>query len=111
MRLACAPGPADRPEEVRNRRRPERGEHVAEHPALRPDAGPALTELLNNRILVLDGAMGTMIQRYTFSEAEYRGERYADWGQDLKGNNDLLSLTQPDAISEIHRAYLGPDQT
>jgi 5-methyltetrahydrofolate--homocysteine methyltransferase len=79
---------------------------VAEHPALRPDAGPALTELLNNRILVLDGAMGTMIQRYTFSEAEYRGERYADWGQDLKGNNDLLSLTQPDAISEIHRAYL-----
>ncbi len=79
---------------------------MAEHPALRPDAGPALTELLNNRILVLDGAMGTMIQRYTFSEAEYRGERYADWGQDLKGNNDLLSLTQPDAISEIHRAYL-----
>jgi len=79
---------------------------VAEHPALRPDAGPALTELLNNRILVLDGAMGTMIQRYTFSEAEYRGQRYADWGQDLKGNNDLLSLTQPDAISEIHRAYL-----
>ena len=75
-------------------------------PALRPDAGPALTDLLKSRILVLDGAMGTMIQRYTFSEAEYRGERYADWGQDLKGNNDLLSLTQPAAISEIHRAYL-----
>jgi 5-methyltetrahydrofolate--homocysteine methyltransferase len=62
--------------------------------------------MLQSRILVLDGAMGTMIQRYTFSEAEYRGERYADWPSDLKGNNDLLSLTQPAAIGEIHRAYL-----
>ena len=50
--------------------------------------------------------MGTMIQRHTFSEAEYRGERFADWHRDLKGNNDLLTLTQPDAISGIHRAYL-----
>jgi len=61
---------------------------------------------MQSRILVLDGAMGTMIQRHTFSEAEYRGERFADWERDLKGNNDLLTLTQPDAISGIHRAYL-----
>ena len=55
---------------------------------------------------MLDGAMGTMIQRHDFSEAEYRGERFADWPSDLKGNNDLLTLTQPEAISGIHRAYL-----
>jgi len=55
---------------------------------------------------VLDGAMGTMIQRHTFSEAEYRGERFADWERDLRGNNDLLTLTQPAAISQIHHAYL-----
>jgi 5-methyltetrahydrofolate--homocysteine methyltransferase len=73
---------------------------------LRPDATETLATALQSRILILDGAMGTMIQRYTFSEAEYRGERFADWGQDLKGNNDLLTLTQPDAIREIHRAYL-----
>jgi 5-methyltetrahydrofolate--homocysteine methyltransferase len=74
--------------------------------ALRPDATPALTTLLRDRILVLDGAMGTMIQRHTFSEAEYRGERFADWPSDLKGNNELLTLTQPATISAIHRAYL-----
>ena len=73
---------------------------------VRPDATEALAALLDSRILVLDGAMGTMIQQHTFSEAEYRGERFADWDQDLKGNNDLLTLTQPDAISGIHRAYL-----
>ncbi|WP_197704745.1 methionine synthase [Jatrophihabitans sp. GAS493] len=55
---------------------------------------------------MLDGAMGTMIQRHTFSEAEYRGDRFADWDRDLAGNNDLLSLTQPETISAIHRAYL-----
>ncbi|SDO62245.1 methionine synthase (B12-dependent) [Nakamurella panacisegetis] len=75
-------------------------------PHLRPDATAPLTELLRSRILVLDGAMGTMIQRHTFSEAEYRGERFADWHRDLKGNNDLLTLTQPDTIHAIHRAYL-----
>jgi 5-methyltetrahydrofolate--homocysteine methyltransferase len=75
-------------------------------PDLRPDATAALTALLQARILVLDGAMGTMIQRHTFSEAEYRGERFADWDRDLKGNNDLLTLTQPQTISEIHHAYL-----
>ncbi|GAA2003634.1 5-methyltetrahydrofolate--homocysteine methyltransferase [Nakamurella flavida] len=73
---------------------------------VRPDATEALTALLRSRILVLDGAMGTMIQRHTFSEAEYRGDRFADWPSDLKGNNDLLTLTQPEAISAIHRAYL-----
>ena len=63
-------------------------------------------ELLKTRILILDGAMGTMIQRYKLSEADYRGERFKDWPCDLKGNNDLLSLTQPKIIGDIHRAYL-----
>ncbi|MEU4220397.1 methionine synthase [Actinoplanes sp. NPDC026623] len=74
--------------------------------SLRPDATPELTELLRSRILVLDGAMGTMIQRHGFSEEDYRGERFADWPSDVKGNNDLLTLTQPAAISAIHRDYL-----
>jgi 5-methyltetrahydrofolate--homocysteine methyltransferase len=64
-----------------------------------------ITELLNKRILVLDGAMGTMIQRYKLEEADYRGERFKDFPYDLKGNNDLLSLTQPQIIKEIHRKY------
>src|SRR4029453_7357211 len=57
-------------------------------------------------ILILDGAMGTMIQRYRLDEAGYRGERFKDFPRDLKGNNDLLVLTQPKIISEIHKAYL-----
>ncbi|MHB8471338.1 MAG: methionine synthase [Gammaproteobacteria bacterium] len=61
---------------------------------------------LKKRILILDGAMGTMIQRYKLGEAEYRGTRFADHHSDLKGNNDLLALTQPQIISDIHRAYL-----
>ncbi|EMO7838100.1 MULTISPECIES: methionine synthase [Morganella] len=65
-----------------------------------------LKKALNQRILILDGAMGTMIQRYALNEMEYRGERFADWPVDLKGNNDLLSITQPDIIREIHHAYL-----
>ena len=65
-----------------------------------------LKETLTKRILILDGAMGTMIQRYALNEAGYRGERFADWPVDLKGNNDLLSITQPDIIREIHLAYL-----
>lgn len=65
-----------------------------------------LKKALNQRILILDGAMGTMIQRYALNEKEYRGERFADWPVDLKGNNDLLSITQPDIIREIHYAYL-----
>jgi len=61
---------------------------------------------LNSRILVLDGAMGTMIQRYGLTEAAYRGNRFAHWQTELKGNNDLLALTQSDVIAEIHRQYL-----
>ena len=62
-------------------------------------------EALKKRILVLDGAMGTMLQRYNFSEADFRGERFKDFPYSLKGNNDLLSLTQPNAIREIHWLY------
>lgn len=65
-----------------------------------------LKNLAKQRILVLDGAMGTMIQRYRLQEADYRGERFLNHHKDLKGNNDLLSLTRPDIISDIHRAYL-----
>jgi 5-methyltetrahydrofolate--homocysteine methyltransferase len=66
----------------------------------------ALPALLRQRIAVIDGAMGTMIQRYRLSEADYRSERFADHGRDLKGNNDLLVLTRPDVIREIHDQYL-----
>ena len=67
----------------------------------------ALRELLSQRILILDGAMGTMIQQYKLQESDYRGERFADWkGQDLKGNNDLLVLTRPEVIREIHGKYI-----
>ncbi len=65
-----------------------------------------LKEQLSNKILFLDGAMGTMIQAYKLEEDDYRGERFADWPSDLKGNNDLLSLTQPAIIKAIHSAYL-----
>ncbi|MFM8342726.1 MAG: methionine synthase [Methylomonas sp.] len=65
-----------------------------------------LKQQLSQRILFLDGAMGTMIQSYQLGEKDYRGQRFADWPTDLKGNNDLLSLTQPDIIKAIHRAYL-----
>lgn len=65
-----------------------------------------LEEVLKHRILLLDGAMGTMIQQYQLSEEDYRGERFADCSSDLKGNNDLLSLTQPQIITDIHKAYL-----
>jgi len=66
----------------------------------------ALKREAAQRILILDGAMGTMIQRYRLDEAGYRGERFKDFPRDLKGNNDLLVLTQPKIISEIHNAYL-----
>ena len=62
--------------------------------------------LIQQRILILDGAIGTMIQRYKLTEEDYRGERFAQWPQDLKGNNDLLVLTKPEVIREIHREYL-----
>jgi 5-methyltetrahydrofolate--homocysteine methyltransferase len=66
----------------------------------------ALPEILNTRIAILDGAMGTMIQRFKLSEADYRGERFTDFPKDVKGNNELLSLTRPDVIRDIHEGYL-----
>ena len=70
------------------------------------DSTAALETAAAERILVLDGAMGTMIQQLGLEEADYRGARFADWPQDVKGNNDLLSLTLPDAIADIHNAFL-----
>lgn len=67
---------------------------------------PPIQEILKSRILVLDGAMGSMIQRYKLTDADYRGNRFKDFPHEVKGNNDLLSLTRPDVISEIHEAYL-----
>ena len=66
----------------------------------------ALPQILKNRIAILDGAMGTMIQRYKLTEADYRGERFKDHPKDLKGNNELLQFTRPDVITEIHEQYL-----
>src|ERR687885_573329 len=65
-----------------------------------------IQDLLQQRILIIDGAMGTMIQRHKLTEADYRGERFKDWPSDLKGNNDLLCLTQPAIIKAIHKEYL-----
>lgn len=79
---------------------------MSHSPNLRPDATSALAELLQSRIMVLDGAMGTAIQRDRPDEAGYRGERFADWPSDVQGNNDLLTLTQPEIIAGIHREYL-----
>ena len=66
---------------------------------------PLLKEAVKQRILVLDGAMGTMLQRYKLSEADYRGSHFADWPNDLKGNHDLLNLTRPDVVEQVHRDY------
>jgi 5-methyltetrahydrofolate--homocysteine methyltransferase len=74
--------------------------------ATRPARIQALHDALEQRILVLDGAMGTMIQRYNLSEAQYRGTRFREFARDLKGNNDLLSITRPEVIREIHSQYL-----
>ncbi len=65
-----------------------------------------LPAILENRIAILDGAMGTMIQRFKLNEAQYRGERFADFPKDVKGNNELLSITRPDVIADIHEGYL-----
>ena len=70
------------------------------------DRTALLERLLAERILVLDGAMGTMVQTYRLDEAGFRGERFADHGRDLKGNNDLLSITRPEIVEAIHREYL-----
>src|SRR5215212_6150820 len=71
-----------------------------------PDRTEELRRLLTQRILVLDGAMGTMIQRYQLDEADFRGARFANHPRDLKGANDLLCLTRPEVVEQIHRAYL-----
>lgn len=65
-----------------------------------------LRDILSKRIMILDGAMGSMIQTYKLEEADYRGERFKDWHKDVKGNNDMLVITQPHIVKEIHRAYL-----
>ncbi len=65
-----------------------------------------IQECLNERILIIDGAMGTMIQRHQLNEADYRGERFKDWHLDVKGNNDLLNITRPEIITAIHKEYL-----
>ncbi|MEO5947092.1 MAG: homocysteine S-methyltransferase family protein [Chitinophagaceae bacterium] len=65
-----------------------------------------IQDCLNERILIIDGAMGTMIQQHKLAEADYRGERFKDWHLDVKGNNDLLNLTQPQIITAIHKQYL-----
>jgi 5-methyltetrahydrofolate--homocysteine methyltransferase len=79
---------------------------ISTSPRSRAERLALLDSLLAERILVLDGAMGTMIQTYGLAEADYRGERFADWPSELRGHNDLLTLTQPGIISAIHSAYL-----
>src|SRR5438034_7377862 len=76
------------------------------HMSTNIDRAAQLEGLLRERIVLLDGAMGTVIQQYKLGEAQFRGERFRDWtGKDLKGNNELLNLTQPQIIEEIHRKY------
>jgi 5-methyltetrahydrofolate--homocysteine methyltransferase len=67
---------------------------------------PLVKDLVKEKVLVLDGAMGTMIQEYKFTEEDYRGSRFATYEHPLQGNNDLLTLTQPEAIQTIHEKYL-----
>ncbi|MEO9656398.1 methionine synthase [Marinomonas sp.] len=74
---------------------------------VKSDSYSIIEKRLAENVLILDGAMGTMIQDYKLEEADYRGERFADWQSDLKGNNDLLSLTQPKIIKDIYSSYLG----
>ena len=66
----------------------------------------SIKEILKNRILILDGAMGTMVQRYNLKEEDFRGEQFKSHKKDLKGNNDLLSITKPEIIKQIHKEYL-----
>src|SRR5580765_3684138 len=87
---------------VRSRRRPRRCENRKKP---RP-MSQTLTELLGRRILILDGAMGTMVQRRRLIEEDFRGARFAQHTRDLRGNNDVLVLTRPDVISDIHHEYL-----
>jgi 5-methyltetrahydrofolate--homocysteine methyltransferase len=84
--------------------KPVTASHRPHHP--QPDRSAELRDLLARRILILDGAMGTMVQQHGLQEADYRGERFLTHAKDLKGNNDLLCLTRPDVIRGIHTAYL-----
>src|SRR6188472_3622813 len=79
---------------------------TANHELRTANSEPRLRSLLERRILILDGAMGTMIQRYKLTEADFRGERFANHPRDLKGDSDVLVLTRPDVISAIHHEYL-----
>ena len=72
----------------------------------RPSRLALLPELLSRRILLIDGAMGTMLQTYRLGESDYRGTRFAEWPSDLKGNNDLLAMTRPEIVGAIHGQYL-----
>src|SRR2546427_11833684 len=78
---------------------------------MRPDRSEELRALLERHILILDGAMGTTIQGYKLSETDFRGERFTQFPRDLKGNNDLLSLTRPRVIRQIHDQYLDRKST
>lgn len=71
-----------------------------------PSVIQELEQMLSSRILIIDGAMGTMLQQKKFSESDFRGTLFRDHPKDLKGNNDLLCLTQPEAVYDVHRAYL-----
>jgi 5-methyltetrahydrofolate--homocysteine methyltransferase len=73
---------------------------------VRPNLQERIEQLLEQRLLIMDGAMGTMLQRLRLTERDFRGERFAEHPQDLLGNNDLLSLTRPDAVRSVHDAYL-----
>src|SRR6478752_10019213 len=79
---------------------------TANHEPRPANCEPRLRSLLDRRILILDGAMGTMIQRYKLTEADFRGERFANHPRDLKGDSDVLVLSRPDVISAIHHEYL-----
>ncbi|MEL6323186.1 MAG: homocysteine S-methyltransferase family protein, partial [Pseudomonadota bacterium] len=72
----------------------------------RTDRLNALTTAANERVLILDGPMGTQIQTFDLTEEDFRGTRFSDWNSPLKGNNDLLNLTQPDILTQIHRRYI-----
>src|SRR3954467_4824690 len=74
--------------------------------SIQKDRTADLQKLLQERIVIIDGAMGTMIQTYKLEESAYRGDRFREWRKDLKGNNDLLNVTRPQIIEEIHREYL-----
>ena len=77
-----------------------------QHSPVSSDRAATLLRLLRERLVILDGAMGTMIQTYRLTEEGYRGERFKNWPRDVQGNNDLLNLTQPNVIKAIHRQYL-----